>query len=70
MPYDVISASVHNHLIAKDVEIALNRLIDAVNESGGTIWLQSKENKEHYYKLTGNVSLGFYIPNRYEEGCS
>jgi hypothetical protein len=61
MSWNIISAMAHDDAICRDVEKALNRLIDTVKESGGKCWLQSKENKEHYYELTDHVSLCFYV---------
>lgn len=67
MSWNIISSTVHNDAICRSIEKDLNRLIDSVKESGGKIWLQSKENKEHYYELTDNVSLCFYVPVNMKE---
>ena len=66
-----ISAMAHNEQICKDIESRLNTLIREINDVGGMIWLQSKSNKEHYYKLDGEVTIGFVIytvENKEESG--
>lgn len=56
-----ISGMAHDGQICKDIERRLNSLIREINETGGMIWLQAKSNKEHYYELTEEVSIGFMI---------
>ena len=56
-----ISAMMHNDRLCKDIEERLNTLIREINESGGMIWLQSKTNKEHYYRLDGEVTVGLMV---------
>jgi hypothetical protein len=51
----------HNDRLCKDIEERLNVLIRDINEAGGMIWLQSKSNKEHYYKLDGEVTIGLLM---------
>ena len=58
---NIISGMAHNEQICKDIERRLNSLIREVNEAGGMIWLQARSNKEHYYELTEEVSIGFAI---------
>lgn len=64
-----ISAMMHNDRICKDIENRLNTLIREINDAGGMIWLQSKTNKEHYYKLDGEVTIGLlmYTAEKKEE---
>ena len=52
----------HDEAVCKSIEESLNSLIDSVKRSGGKVWLQSTENKEHYYLLTDNVSVNFFVP--------
>ena len=58
---NIISGMAHNAQICKDIERRLNSLIREINEAGGMIWLQSKSNKEHYYKLDGEVTIGLVM---------
>lgn len=58
---NIISGMAHNEQICKDIERRLNSLIREINEAGGMIWLQAKSNKEHYYELTEEVSIGFVL---------
>ncbi len=58
----MISSFAHDDAICRRIENSLNSLIDAVKQSGGMVWIQSKENKEHFYKLTDYVSVGFFTP--------
>ena len=57
-----ISVSAHNNAICKNAEDAINSMIDLVKEHGGKVWIQSKDNKEHYYEFTGHISLNYYVP--------
>jgi hypothetical protein len=59
---NVISCMAHDEAICKRIESQLNSLIDSVKSAGGSVWLQSKENKEHFYKLTDYVSVCFFTP--------
>lgn len=56
-----ISALAHNDQICKDIEKRLNELIRIINKNDGMIWLQTKSNKEHFYMLTEEVSIGFMV---------
>lgn len=56
-----LSIMAHNDSICRQAENAINRMIDAVKENGGQIWIQSKSNKEHYYELTEHISLNFFM---------
>lgn len=56
-----ISAMAHNEQICKEIERLLNSLIRSVNNDNGMIWLQSKTNKYHIYKLTDEVTIGFML---------
>lgn len=56
-----ISAMAHNEQICKEIERLLNELIRSVNKNDGMIWLQGKSNKEHIYKLTDEVTIGFML---------
>jgi len=58
--YNYISAMAHNEAIYSNLEKQLNTLINEINSNGGKIWIQSKENKEHYYVLDGEVSINSY----------
>lgn len=62
MKWYITSSMAHDDMICRDVEKALNSLIASVKKSGGKCWIQSKENKEHYYELTDHVSLCFFTP--------
>lgn len=59
---NLISCMAHDEAICKRIESQLNSLIDSVKSAGGSVWIQSKENKEHFYKLTDNVSVCFFAP--------
>lgn len=59
---NIISCMAHDEAICKRIENQLNSLIDSVKAVGGSVWIQSKENKEHFYKLTDNVSVCFFAP--------
>ena len=54
-----ISAMAHNERICKEIERLLNELIRSVNKDDGMIWLQSKTNKDEFYELTDEVTIGF-----------
>ena len=56
-----ISAIAHNDQICKEIEKRLNALIRDINNADGKIWLQAKSNKEHFYMLTEEVSIGFLM---------
>lgn len=62
MSYFNISVAAHNNAICKKAEDAINSMIDLVKEHGGKVWIQSKDNKEHYYEFTGHISLNYYVP--------
>lgn len=64
-----ISAMMHNDRLCKDIEKRLNALITDINEAGGMIWLQSKTNKEEYYELKEEVTIGLlmYTAEKKEE---
>lgn len=62
MSYFNISAAAHNNAICKNAEDAINAMLDLVKENGGKIWIQSKDNEEHYYEITGHISLNYFVP--------
>lgn len=62
MSYFNISVMAHNDAICRRAEDAINSMIDMIRENGGQIWIQSKNNKEHYYTLTDHISLNYYVP--------
>lgn len=58
----LISKMAHNEAVCRQAENAINALIDMVKAEGGMCWIQSRENKEHYYKLTDHISICCFAP--------
>lgn len=57
-----VTGMAHDEQLCRKAERAINSLFDVVKEAGGKVWIQSRENKEHYYEITENISVCFYKP--------
>ena len=58
----MISKIAHNEAIIRQAEAAINALVDMVKREGGEAWIQSADNPEHFYRLTGRISVSFFAP--------
>ena len=43
-------------------EETINSLIDKIHHAGGKIWIQSVDNRDHYYALDSHVGINFFLP--------
>lgn len=50
----------------KEIENALNELINKASESNGFVWIVDKRHNNFAVRLTEPVSLRAYIPNNNE----
>lgn len=55
-------AMYHNQGVYKQAQEALNSIIRAVKSCGGTVWIQSKSDKEKCYILDEEISICSYQP--------
>lgn len=55
-----MSIMAHNEAVFKKAEAVINEMLEIVKEHGGKIWIQSQNNKEHYYEITEPISLNYY----------
>lgn len=56
-----MSIMAHNEAVCRRAEATINEMLDLVKEHGGKIWIQSQNNKEHFYEITDHISLNFYM---------